>query len=85
MSVAVALEVSDGVIKSASIAMGGVAHKPWRLTVVEKFLIGKTISQQVFTEAAEIAMEGAKTYTHNAYKIALSKAAIVEALTKATS
>ncbi|HQV54453.1 MAG: xanthine dehydrogenase family protein subunit M [Chitinophagaceae bacterium] len=85
VSVAVALEVSDGVIKSASIAMGGVAHKPWRLTVVEKFLIGKTISQQVFTEAAEIAMEGAKTYTHNAYKIALSKAAIVEALTKATS
>jgi len=85
VSVVVALEVSDGVIKSASIAMGGVAHKPWRLTVVEKFLIGKTISQQVFTEAAEIAMEGAKTYTHNAYKIALSKAAIVEALTKATS
>jgi len=85
VSVAVALEVSDGVIKSASIAMGGVAHKPWRLTVVEKFLIGKTISQQVFTEAAAIAMEDAKTYIHNAYKIALSKAAIVEALTKATS
>ena len=85
VSVAVALEVSDGVIKSASIAMGGVAHKPWRLTVVEKFLTGKPISQQVFTEAAAIAMEDAKTYIHNAYKIALSKAAIIEALTKATS
>ena len=85
VSVAVALEVSDGVIKSASIAMGGVAHKPWRLTVVEKFLIGKTIAHQVFTEASAIAMEGAKTYTHNAYKIALSNASIVEALNKATS
>jgi xanthine dehydrogenase YagS FAD-binding subunit len=85
VSVAVALEVNDGVIKSASIAMGGVAHKPWRLTEVEKFLVGKSLSKEIFSEAANIAMTGAKTYQHNEYKVKLGKSAIVEALTKATS
>lgn len=85
VSVAVALEVKDGIIKSASIAMGGVAHKPWRLTEAEKYLIGKTTTANVFKEAAEIALTGAKTYQHNAYKVNLGKSAIVEALTKATS
>jgi xanthine dehydrogenase YagS FAD-binding subunit len=83
VSVAVALDVKDGVIKNASLAMGGVAHKPWRLTAVEKFLTGKTASHQTYKEAASIAMEGAVTYEHNAYKIKLGKAAVVEALTKA--
>jgi xanthine dehydrogenase YagS FAD-binding subunit len=83
VSVAVALEVKDGVIKNASLVMGGVAHKPWRLTETEKFLAGKAASQQVYKEAASMAMQGAKTYEHNTYKIKSGKAAIVEALTKA--
>lgn len=83
VSVAVALEVKDNIILSAGIAMGGVAHKPWRLPAVEKFLAGKTISQQLLQEAASLAMEGATTYTHNAYKVKLGKAAVYEALTKA--
>lgn len=85
VSVAVALDVKEGMIRSAAIAMGGVAHKPWRLFEVEKLVTGKTISKELFTEAAAMAMTGAKTYTHNQYKIKLGKAAIIEALTKATS
>jgi xanthine dehydrogenase YagS FAD-binding subunit len=85
VSVAVALEVKDGTIQNASLAMGGVAHKPWLLTEVEKFLVGKSISQNVFSEAANIAVTGAKTYKHNEFKIKLGKAAIIEALTKANS
>lgn len=85
VSVAAALEVKDQTIVSASIAMGGVAHKPWRLPAVENFLTGKTISPQLFSEAASLAMEGAKTYEYNAFKIKLGKAAIQEALTKAIS
>lgn len=85
VSVAVALDVKDGMIRSAAIAMGGVAHKPWRLFEVEKLVTGKPISKELFTEAAAMAMTGAKTYTHNQYKIKLGKAAIIEALTKATS
>jgi xanthine dehydrogenase YagS FAD-binding subunit len=64
--------------------MGGVAHKPWRLPSVEKYLQGKTVSAAVFAEAANIAMMDAKTFKHNEYKIKLGKAAIIEALTKAT-
>jgi xanthine dehydrogenase YagS FAD-binding subunit len=85
VSVAVSLEVQNGTIKSAAFAMGGVAHKPWRLNEVEKFLVGKSVSQDVFAQAASIAMNGAKTYKHNEFKIKLGKAAIVEALTKATT
>jgi xanthine dehydrogenase YagS FAD-binding subunit len=85
VSVAVALEVKDGVIKSAALAMGGVAHKPWRLNEVEKFLTNKPVSQEVFKEAATITMNGAKTYKHNEFKVKLGKAAVVEALSKATS
>lgn len=83
VSVAAVLDVTGGIIKSAAIAMGGVAHKPWRLTAVEKYLAGKPVSSSVFAEAASMAMEGAKTYQHNAYKIKLGKAAVAEALIKA--
>jgi xanthine dehydrogenase YagS FAD-binding subunit len=83
VSVAVALEVKDNVIKTASLSMGGVAHKPWRLTATEKFLIGKNATASVFKEAATLAMEGAQTFEHNAYKVKLGKAAVEEALMKA--
>lgn len=84
VSVAVALEIKDGIIKSAALAMGGVAHKPWRLTEVEKFLAGKKISNELFDEAVNIALAGAKTYEHNNYKIKLGKASVIEALSKAS-
>jgi xanthine dehydrogenase YagS FAD-binding subunit len=83
VSVAVALETNGSIIRSARLAMGGVAHKPWRLTAVEQFLTGKEATPAHFAAAAALALEGAKTYQHNAYKIKLGKAAIVEALTKA--
>jgi len=63
--------------------MGGVELKPLRLFAVEQLLQGKVASQPLFQEAATVAMQGAKTFEHNAYKIKLGKAAIVEALTKA--
>jgi len=81
VSVAVAIEVNAGIIKSANLAMGGVAHKPWRLTEVENFLKGKNATGQVFKDAAELAMKEAKTFEHNKFKIKLGKAAVYEALT----
>jgi xanthine dehydrogenase YagS FAD-binding subunit len=56
VSVAAALEMSGSTIKNARLAMGGVAHKPWRLVDVEKFLIGKQATKENFTAAANIAM-----------------------------
>jgi xanthine dehydrogenase YagS FAD-binding subunit len=84
VSVAVALEINNNVIRSARIAMGGVAHKPWRLIEVEKFLSGKNATDEIFENASEIAMQEAKTFKHNSFKIKLGKAAIREALSKAT-
>ena len=64
--------------------MGGVAHKPWRLSAAEQLLIGKSPTTDLFDSVAQLAMQGATTYEHNAYKVKLGKAAIMEALTKAT-
>jgi xanthine dehydrogenase YagS FAD-binding subunit len=83
VSVAVAMEVKGEVIRSVKLAMGGVAHKPWRLTEAENYLTGKKISDNIFKEAAELSMQHAKTYEHNRFKIKLGKAAIIEALNNA--
>ena len=66
------------------LAMGGVAHKPWRLTEAENFLKGKAASEANFRQAAELAMRGAKGYGHNNFKLKLAPNSIVEALKKAT-
>jgi xanthine dehydrogenase YagS FAD-binding subunit len=60
--------------------MGGVAHKPWRLTEAEKFLIGKPANSETFQQAAEIALQGAKPLTHNSFKVELAKRAIKRSL-----
>lgn len=85
VSVAVALEVNGNSIKNARLAMGAVAHKPWRLTEAEKFLVGKSITKENFSKAAELAMKGAKGYGHNNFKVKMGMVAIVEALMKATA
>jgi xanthine dehydrogenase YagS FAD-binding subunit len=83
VSVAAALELDGSTIKNVRLAMGGVAHKPWRLVDAEKFLTGKSASEN-FTAAAALAMKGAKGYGHNNFKLKMSPVVIVEALTKAT-
>lgn len=80
VSVAAALEISNGTIKNARLAMGGVAHKPWRLFDAEKLLIGKPATEESFKQAAEIAMQGAKAYEYNKFKLKLAPATITEAL-----
>lgn len=79
VSVAAALEMQS-TIQQARLAMGGVAHKPWRAIEAEKILVGLRPSEQVFQQAAEVALQGAKPYEHNAFKIELGKRAIVRAL-----
>jgi xanthine dehydrogenase YagS FAD-binding subunit len=83
VSVAAALELDGENIHSARIALGGVAHKPWRAQDAEKFLAGKRASQEHFRAAAEIALKGAKPQRDNAFKIEMAKRAIVRALSVA--
>lgn len=80
VSVAAALSIENNMIKDARLAMGGVAHKPWRLAAAEKALVGKPVSEATFKQAAQIAMQGAKAFEHNAYKLKLGSNTIVQAL-----
>ena len=85
VSVAAALEIGGGKIKQARIALGGVAHKPWRTGEAEKALAGKTATDESFVAAANAAMKDAKPLEHNKYKVELGKRAIVQALRKAAN
>ncbi|MBD6619659.1 xanthine dehydrogenase family protein subunit M [Komarekiella sp. 'clone 1'] len=80
VSVAVALDVEQDTIKSARIAFGGVAPKPWRGWEAEEFLKGKPVNEATFTAAATIAVKDAKPQTHNEFKIELVKRALVRVL-----
>jgi xanthine dehydrogenase YagS FAD-binding subunit len=84
VSVAAGLEIKNGVITGAMLAMGGVAHKPWRLFDAEKSLIGKQATPDSFKAAADIAMQGAKAYEYNSFKLKLAPATITEALKHAS-
>ncbi len=84
VSVAAGLDISNNVIKGARLAVGGVAHKPWRLTEAETLLIGKSPTQQVFQAAANIAMQSAKGFKYNSFKIKMGADAIVKALITAS-
>ena len=85
VSVAAALEMDGNKIKRASLAMGGIAHKPWRAVEAEQFLSGKTAGEGSFRQAAEAAMKDAKPLEHNKFKVELGRRAIVRALTRAAN
>lgn len=85
VSVAVGLELEGNTITNARIALGGVAHKPWRKPEAEQQLVGEEAIADNFWSAAESLLEGAKGYGHNTFKIDLAKRAIVRALTDAVT
>ena len=80
VSVAVALDAPGGTVRAARIALGGVAHKPWRATSAERFLNGRPANESSFRGAAELALDGARGYEHNTFKIELARRTIVRAL-----
>ena len=83
VSVAAALELEDGNIKEARLALGGVAHKPWRDREAEGVLKGKRPTPKNFTRAADALLRGARGFGHNDFKIELARRAIVRALGQA--
>ena len=85
VSVAAALELEDGRIKDARLALGGVAHKPWRDPAAEAAQRGQIANQATFMRAADILLRDAKGFEHNSFKIDLARRAIVRALTQAAN
>ena len=83
VSVAAALVLDGATIGPVRIALGGVAHKPWRAIEAEKFLLGKEATEANFRQAAELEMKTAKALAHNTFKIELGTRAIGRALMQA--
>lgn len=77
VSVAVGFDMGHGLIKEARIALGGLAHKPWRRVDAEESLRGKPASKENFEAAADIILTGAVPLKDNSFKIELAKRAIV--------
>jgi len=85
VSVAVGLELDGDTIREARVALGGVAHMPWRQPEAEALLQGQPATTEHFQRVAEALLRGAKGYSANTFKIELAKRAIVRALGLATS
>ena len=83
VSVAAGLELDGDTIKSAGLALGGVAHKPWHSPEAEHALVGRPANPETFAHAATLALTGAKGYKNNTFKIELAKQCIVRALQQA--
>jgi xanthine dehydrogenase YagS FAD-binding subunit len=83
VSVAAALELRHGVVRSCRIALGGVAHKPWRAQQAEAALEGKLLSDAVLKDVAAAAVAGARPLEHNRFKVALAQRAVMRALREA--
>jgi xanthine dehydrogenase YagS FAD-binding subunit len=80
VSAAVALDIDGQLIREARIALGGVGTKPWRAQAAETALRGTPATGENFRRAAEIALQGARPATQNAFKVTLAQRAIVRAL-----
>ena len=83
VSAAAALELDGTTIRSARLALGGVAHKPWRNEAAETRLAGKQANEASFRSVAEEVLREAKPYKHNAFKVELARRTIVRAFTLA--
>ncbi len=80
VSVAVGLEMDGDVVRDIRIALGGVAHKPWRKPDAEQLLVGETLSPETIRPVADALLDGAKGYGHNNFKLELARRAIVRAV-----
>jgi xanthine dehydrogenase YagS FAD-binding subunit len=84
VSVAAALDVRDGVVRDVRLALGGVAHAPWRASRAEEAMRGAPASEETFRRAAEVELAEARPLRDNAFKIPLASNTIVRTLLELT-
>ena len=80
VSVAAALDVADGVVRDVRLALGGVAHKPWRATAAEQALRGRPATEESFAAAADAELAAATPLRDNAYKVPMARNVVVRTL-----
>jgi xanthine dehydrogenase YagS FAD-binding subunit len=81
VSVAAAIEVDDGLVTGVRLALGGVGTKPWRARRAEAALLGGPANAEAFRRAAAAELEDAAVREHNAFKVELTRRAVVRGLT----
>ncbi|MEV7127298.1 xanthine dehydrogenase family protein subunit M [Streptomyces sp. NPDC093260] len=81
-SVAAALDVQDGVVREARLALGAVASRPWRARAAERVLAGAPADGETFAAAADAELAAARPLSHNGYKVTLMRNLIVAVLTE---
>ncbi|NHZ42561.1 FAD binding domain-containing protein [Massilia aquatica] len=86
VSVAAALDIGpDGVVRAARVALGSVAHKPWRVPEAEVLLVGKRPDGAMFEACADLLLAGARSQGQNDFKIPMARRAVVRALEQAAA
>jgi len=80
VSVAAGLDMQGPTIRAARIALGGVAHKPWRALDAERRLVGNPLATEAIVAAGAAAVAGARPLAENAFKVKLAERAVVQAL-----
>ena len=80
VSVAAAVDLRDGVVHDAALALGGVAHKPWRVAAAEQALIGRPLDDASIAVASDRLLDGARPLQFNAFKVELARRSIARAL-----
>jgi xanthine dehydrogenase YagS FAD-binding subunit len=84
-SAAIALDVQDGTVRDARVALGGVATVPWRAREAEALLQGQKFDDGLAQRVADAAFSGAHARLHNEFKIALGKRVVARALHQAAA
>jgi xanthine dehydrogenase YagS FAD-binding subunit len=85
VSVAVALDMDGTTVRNVRIALGGVAHKPWRAVEAERMLAGRTLDAATLEQAAASVVRGAQVYSGNAFKVTLAQRAVIRAVRQAAN
>jgi xanthine dehydrogenase YagS FAD-binding subunit len=80
VSVAAALDLRDGSVRDAALALGGVAHRPWRVAAAEEALVGRPLDDASIARASERLLSGARPLRDNAFKVELARRSISRAL-----
>lgn len=85
VSVAACLDLAQGNVQDARIVIGGVGTKPWRVEASEKALIGKPLTRDTMSAAADAAIKGAQPLKYNKFKIELARRSVIRALETASA
>ncbi|OZE15406.1 molybdopterin dehydrogenase [Rhodococcus sp. 05-2255-3B1] len=83
-SVAATLDVEDGIVRGVSIALGGVAHKPWRARTAEHALLGAAADEASFRRAIALELDAAEPLRDNAFKVPLVTNLVARTLVELT-